>query len=57
MDEKLDLAQLRERINEADREVLAALNRRLDLVFHVREWKQETGTPTIDAKREAQLLD
>ena len=57
MDEKLDLAQLRERINEADREVLAALNRRLDLVFHVREWKQETGTPNIDARREAELLD
>jgi prephenate dehydrogenase len=57
VNEKLDLAQLRERINEADREVLAALNRRLDLVFHVREWKQETGTPNIDAKREAQLLD
>jgi len=36
--------------------VLAALNRRLELVRHVQSHKQETGQPAIDAQREADLL-
>ncbi|HET8893055.1 MAG TPA: prephenate dehydrogenase/arogenate dehydrogenase family protein [Gaiellaceae bacterium] len=39
-----------------DREVLQALNKRLELVRRVQAHKQETGQPTIDAKREAELL-
>jgi prephenate dehydrogenase len=52
-----ELADLRVRIEALDREVLAALNRRLDLVRRVRVHKQETGQPIIDAAREAELLD
>lgn len=37
--------------------MLAALNRRLELVRRVRAHKQETGAPLIDATREAELLD
>jgi prephenate dehydrogenase len=51
------LSALREQIAALDREVLAAFNRRLELVRQVREHKQETGAPLIDARREAELLD
>ena len=50
------LAQLRAQIAALDREVLDVLNRRLELVARVREHKQETGAPLIDAQREAELL-
>jgi prephenate dehydrogenase len=56
MDTDADLAQLRDRIAALDREVLAALNRRLELVARVQEHKQETGARLIDAKREAELI-
>ena len=51
-----ELDELRAQIAAADREVLDALNRRLELVRRVQAHKQETGQPTIDAKREAELL-
>ena len=54
---KLDLPELRERIAAVDREVLDALNRRLELVARVQERKQEAGAPLIDAQREAELLE
>jgi prephenate dehydrogenase len=52
-----DLSDLREQIAALDRELLDALNRRLELVAHVQEHKQATGTRLIDAKREAELLE
>jgi prephenate dehydrogenase len=52
-----DLSDLRDRIAAIDREVLDALNRRLDLVRQVRAHKEETGAPIIDAAREAELVD
>jgi prephenate dehydrogenase len=55
-EQKPTLQQLRERIAAVDREVLEALNRRLELVARVQEHKQETGAPMIDAQREAELL-
>ncbi len=51
-----DLRRLREEIGALDRAVLEALNRRLELVRRVNEHKRETGTPLIDAEREAELL-
>ena len=51
-----DLSGLREQIAALDREVLEALNRRLDLVARVQDHKQVTGTRLIDARREAELL-
>ncbi len=51
-----DLSRLREEIGALDRTVLEALNRRLELVRRVTRHKQETGTPLIDAEREAELL-
>jgi prephenate dehydrogenase len=51
-----DLDHLREQIGALDRTVLEALNERLELVRRVNRHKQETGTPMIDARREAELL-
>jgi prephenate dehydrogenase len=51
-----DLETLRAEINGLDREVLAALNRRLELVSLVRGHKDLAGARWIDAEREAELL-
>ena len=51
------LSDLRDQIAALDREVLAVLNRRLELVRAVAEHKAETGAPAIDAQREAELLE
>ena len=51
-----DLNRLREEIGALDRSVLETLNRRLELVRRVTRHKQDTGTPLIDAEREAELL-
>ncbi|MEX2645783.1 MAG: prephenate dehydrogenase/arogenate dehydrogenase family protein [Gaiellaceae bacterium] len=48
---------MRKRIAGLDRELLDALNRRLDLVRRVQEHKRERGAPVIDARREAELLE
>ena len=52
-----ELTGLRAQIAALDREVLAALNKRLALVRQVRAHKEETGAPIVDAAREAELLD
>jgi prephenate dehydrogenase len=51
-----ELESLRDQIGALDRAMLEALNTRLGLVRRVNEHKQETGTPLIDAEREAELL-
>jgi prephenate dehydrogenase/chorismate mutase len=56
MDVPSELTGLREQIAALDRELLDALNRRLELVAHVQEHKHATGARLIDSKREAQLL-
>jgi prephenate dehydrogenase len=49
-----ELERLRDRISTVDRELLSALNRRLELVLRVQELKRQAGAPTIDAEREAE---
>ena len=56
MDVPSNLTDLRGQIATVDRELLEALNRRLELVAHVQEHKHATGTRLIDSKREAELL-
>jgi len=51
-----ELRELRSEIDEIDRAMLEALNRRLELVRRVREHKQAAGTRVVDAEREAELL-
>ena len=48
--------EFRARISEADQELLAAMNRRIELVRDLHEYKQTEGIPLRDPEREQQLL-
>ena len=52
-----DIDAYRREIGVLDREILAAVNRRLELVAELQRWKDERGLPFVDPEREAQLLD
>ena len=47
----------RERISALDRELVALLNQRLELVRELHGYKRAQGYPMIDPAREARLLD
>src|SRR5581483_10869389 len=51
-----DLDALRSEISELDRRILELLNRRLELVAAVRDYKDAAGERWIDPDREADLL-
>ena len=51
-----DLEALRNEISELDRRLLELLNRRLELVASVRNYKDAAGERWIDPEREAELL-
>ena len=51
-----ELDTLRSEISELDRRLLELLNRRLELVAAVREYKDSAGERWIDPEREAELL-
>jgi prephenate dehydrogenase len=51
-----ELDALRHEISELDRQLLALLNRRLELVASVRDYKDSAGERWIDPEREAELL-
>jgi chorismate mutase len=51
-----ELERLREQVTEIDRELVDAVNRRLDLVTRIRRYKREHGLPLLDLAREEQLL-
>jgi chorismate mutase len=48
--------ELRAQISALDREVLDALNRRLELVARLKHYKEETGLAFLDPERERQML-
>ena len=50
------LRELRERVSEVDRTILAAVNMRLELVSEIVRHKQATGRPLHDAGREESML-
>ena len=52
----MSLADFRTRITEADRELLAAINKRIELVRALHEHKRAEGIPLIDPNREEQLV-
>jgi chorismate mutase len=52
-----DLTRFRAQITDLDRTILAAANRRLELVAELRAYKEEHGLAFVDAEREAQLLE
>ena len=51
-----DLQALRERIDTLDRELLALLNRRMQVVVEVGELKKNEGSPVFRPEREAQVI-
>jgi prephenate dehydrogenase len=51
-----DLESLRNEISELDRRLLELVNRRLELVASVRDYKDAAGERWIDPEREAELL-
>jgi chorismate mutase len=52
----LNVVQYREKIAAADRDLLAAINRRLELVRALHEYKRAEGIPLRDPAREEQLV-
>jgi len=50
------VGDFRGRISEADRELLAAMNKRIELVRALHEYKRAEGIPLIDPEREQQLV-
>ena len=51
------LLVLRERIDALDRDLLALLNRRMQVVVEVGELKKSEGSPVFRPEREAQVID
>lgn len=52
----MSLAEFREKISATDRELLAAINKRIELVRALHEHKRSEGIPLRDEKREEQLI-
>jgi chorismate mutase len=50
------LSEARAAIDAADRELLAVMNRRLELVRALHEHKRETGLPLRDTGREEEMI-
>jgi chorismate mutase len=50
------VASFRDRISTADDEVLAAVNRRLELVSELHAHKRRSGHPLFDAAREQDVI-
>jgi chorismate mutase len=51
------LDAFRARITELDREILAAVNRRIELVRELHRYKGEQGIPVRDLGRERRLVE
>jgi len=54
---QMDLQELREQINEIDRELVDLYLRRMDTARAIGAWKRENGKQVYDPARERQLLD
>ena len=53
----LDLNELRERINETDKEIVDLFVRRMSISADIAEYKRQNSLPVLDASRERELLD
>jgi chorismate mutase len=52
-----EVERLRALITEADRSIVASVNRRLELVAELRRYKDAHGIAFVDREREAAMLD
>ncbi len=53
----MELTELRDAIDGIDRELIALLERRMDIAAEIAFWKQRHGVPVLDAVREQAKLD
>ncbi len=53
----MSLDELREQVTENDREIVEAINKRLELVAQIKRYKEENGIVFLDPGREAALLE
>ena len=51
------IAELRGRITAADRAILTAVNRRLELVDQLKRHKESVGVDFVDPERERRLIE
>ena len=49
--------RLRREISEVDRAILAVVNTRIELVAHLKRYKDAVGLPFLDPDRERELID
>jgi chorismate mutase len=56
LETKNRLRELRERVDEVDRELIRALNERARIVQEIMAIKAEAGAPVYDPKREEEIL-
>jgi chorismate mutase len=52
-----EISRFRSEIGEVDRELVAAVNRRLELVAALKRYKDAHAIPFVDPAREASLID
>ena len=52
-----EVNRFRAEIGEVDRELVAAVNRRLELVAALKRYKDEHGIAFVDAARETELIE
>ena len=53
----MDLQEARQVIDEVNTELVPLIERRMDAVIHVTQYKREHGLAVYDAAREAAVLD
>ena len=53
----MSLDELRAQVTDNDREIVEAINKRLELVARIKRFKAENGIAFVDPGREAALLD
>jgi len=53
----IDLNEIRKEIDAADDEIAALINKRMEIVKKIAEWKKSEGMGVADRKRESEILD
>lgn len=53
----MDLDMIRSQINQLDEELVALLEKRMELVDQVAAYKRATGKPVLDTSREKAVLE
>ncbi|MYN70521.1 chorismate mutase [Streptococcus suis] len=53
----MDLDMIRSQINQLDEELVALLEKRMELVDQVTAYKRATGKPVLDTNREKAVLE